>query len=91
MLQKNNCKFISIPCNTAHHWFEDLKKTVKIPILNMPKIVYEHAAKNCRKNSKIGLLATDTTIKTGVYNMFFNSNFSPIYKDLLLIKLEIIL
>tara|TARA_B100000575_G_scaffold219425_1_gene179910 strand:- start:77 stop:769 length:693 start_codon:yes stop_codon:yes gene_type:complete len=75
-LQKNNCKFISIPCNTAHYWFEDLKKTVKIPILNMPKIVYEHASKNCKKNSKIGLLATDTTIKTGIYNRFFNKKFN---------------
>ena len=28
-LQKNNCKFISIPCNTAHYWFEDLKKMLK--------------------------------------------------------------
>ena len=78
-LQKNNCKFISIPCNTAHYWFEDLKKNVKIPILNMPKIVYEHAAKNCKKNSKIGLLATDTTIKTGVYNMFFNRKFNLVF------------
>ena len=22
-LQKNKCKFISIPCNTAHYWYED--------------------------------------------------------------------
>tara|TARA_Y100001958_G_scaffold140944_1_gene115961 strand:- start:174 stop:866 length:693 start_codon:yes stop_codon:yes gene_type:complete len=78
-LQKNNCKFISIPCNTAHYWFEDLKKNIKIPILNMPKIVYEHAAKNCKKKSKIGLLATDTTIKTGVYNKFFNRKFNLVF------------
>ena len=23
-LQKNKCKFISIPCNTAHYWYKDL-------------------------------------------------------------------
>ena len=38
-LQKNKCKFISIPCNTAHYWYKDLKKKIKIPILNMPEIV----------------------------------------------------
>ena len=42
-LQKNNCKFITIPCNTAHHWFDDLKKNVKITILSMPKEVFAFA------------------------------------------------
>ena len=74
-LQKNKCKFISIPCNTAHHWYKDLKKQIKIPILNMPEIVYLSAKRNCKKNSKIGLLATDTTIKTGIYNYYFDKNY----------------
>ena len=74
-LQKNKCKFISIPCNTAHYWYKDLKKKIKIPILNMPEIVYLNAKKNCKKNSKIGLLATDTTIKTGIYSYHFNKSY----------------
>jgi len=77
-LQKNKCKFISIPCNTAHYWYEDLKEIIKIPILNMPKIVYTSASKNCRKGSKIGLLATDTTIKTGIYKKYFNRKYDLI-------------
>ena len=83
-LQKNKCKFISIPCNTAHYWYKDLKKQIKIPILNMPEIVYLNAKKNCKKNSKIGLLATDATIKTGIYSNYFNKKFKLIspYKKL---------
>ena len=42
-LQKNKCKFIAIPCNTAHHWYEDLQRKIKIPIISMPKAVsYTH-------------------------------------------------
>ena len=74
-LQKNKCKFISIPCNTAHYWYKDLRKKIKIPILNMPEIVYLNAKKNLKKNSKIGLLATEATIKTGVYSHYFNKKF----------------
>ena len=74
-LQKNKCKFISIPCNTAHYWYKDIKKIINIPILNMPEIVYLNAKKNCKKNSKIGLLATDTTIKTGIYSYYFKKRF----------------
>ena len=74
-LQKNKCKFISIPCNTAHYWYKDLRKKIKIPILNMPEIVYSNAKKHLKRNSKIGLLATEATIKTGVYSHYFNKKF----------------
>ena len=74
-LQKSKCKFISIPCNTAHYWYKDLRKKIKIPILNMPEIVYSNAKNNLKTNSKIGLLATEATIKTGVYSHFFNKKF----------------
>ena len=74
-LQKSKCKFISIPCNTAHYWYKDLRKKIKIPILNMPEIVYSNAKNNLKKNSKIGLLATEATIKTGVYSHYFNKKF----------------
>ena len=71
-LQNNKCKFISIPCNTAHHWYKDLKKKIKIPILNMPEIVYSNIKNDCKKNTKIGLLATDATIKVGIYSQYLN-------------------
>ena len=74
-LQKSKCKFISIPCNTAHYWYKDLKKNIKIPILNMPEIVYSSAKNILKRNSKIGLLATEATIKTGVYSHYFNKKF----------------
>ena len=74
-LQKSKCKFISIPCNTAHYWYKDLKKNIKIPILNMPEIVYSNAKNNLKTNSKIGLLATEATIKTGIYSHYFNKKF----------------
>ena len=78
LLQKNKCKFIVIPCNTAHYWYNDLKKKINIPIINMPEEVYKFTKKKCKKNSKIGLLATEGTIKTGIYNKFFDKNFDLI-------------
>ena len=55
ILQKNKCKFIVIPCNTAHYWYDDLKKKStyqslvclrkytkkqKWRVKKMPKLVY---------------------------------------------------
>ena len=42
----------------------------------MPREVYLHTKKNCKLKSKIGILATEGTLKTGVYNKFFNANYS---------------
>ena len=75
LLQKNNCKFIVMPCNTAHYWHYDLQKKIKIPILSMPKEVYFHTKKTCKKNSKIGILCTEATLKTKVYNKYFDKNY----------------
>ena len=78
LLQKNKCKFIVMPCNTAHYWYDDLQKKIKIPILSMPKEVYLHTKRRCKKNTKIGILCTEATLKTGVYSKYFNKNFDLI-------------
>ena len=79
LLEKSKCKFLVIPCNTAHYWYEDLKKKINLPIINMPKEVYNHTKKYCKKNSSIGLLATEGTLKTGIYNKFFDQKYNLIY------------
>ncbi len=81
MLQKNKCKFIVMPCNTAHYWYDDIQKKINIPIVSMPKEVFLNAKKTCKKNSKIGLLSTEATLETKVYHKHFDKDFqlvSPI-------------
>ena len=78
LLKKNKCKFIVMPCNTAHYWYDDLQKKIKIPIISIPKEVYLHTKKTCKKNSKIGILSTEATLKTGIYNRYFDKNFKLI-------------
>ena len=77
-LERSGCKFIVIPCNTAHYWYEDLKKNIRIPIINMPKEVFLHTKKICKKNSKIGLLATEGTLKTKIYEKLFKNEYKLI-------------
>ena len=86
MLQKNKCKFIVMPCNTAHYWHEDIQKKIKIPLISMPKEVYKHTKKTCKKNSKIGILCTEATLKTKVYNKYFDKDFNLVSPEKLLQK-----
>ena len=41
----------------------------------MPKEVFNYTKKKCKKNSLIGLLATEGTLKTGIYHNFFNKGY----------------
>jgi len=89
LLEKNKCKFIVIPCNTAHYWFDDLQNKINIPIINMPKEVFKFTIKKCRKNSKVGLLATEGTLKTGVYKKFFEKDYQLIEPSQKIQKLSV--
>ena len=75
LLQKNKCKFIIMPCNTAHYWCDDLQKKIKIPILSMPKEVFLYTKRNCKRRSKIGILCAEATLKTKIYNRYFDKDF----------------
>ena len=77
-LEKSGCKFIVIPCNTAHYWYDDLRKQIKIPIINMPREVFLHTKKKCKKKSMIGLLATEGTLKTEIYDKIFKNDYELI-------------
>ena len=81
LLKKSKCKFLVIPCNTAHYWYDDLKKKISLPIINMPREVFNHTLKKCKKGSTIGLLATEGTLKTGIYNKFFDKRYNLIYPE----------
>jgi len=89
LLEKNKCKFIVIPCNTAHYWFNDLQNKINIPIINMPKEVFKFTKKKCKRNSKVGLLATEGTLKTGVYKKFFEKDYQLIEPSQKIQKLSV--
>jgi aspartate racemase len=52
----------------------------------MPNEVFKHTLEKCKKDSTIGLLATEGTLKTGVYNKFFDKKFNLIFPSPILQK-----
>tara|TARA_Y100000389_G_C17213538_1_gene389703 strand:- start:14 stop:412 length:399 start_codon:yes stop_codon:yes gene_type:complete len=47
----------------------------------MPHEVFKYTLKKCKKKSKIGLLATEGTLKTGIYNKFFDKYYNLVYPN----------
>ena len=55
-LEKSGCKFIVIPCNTAHYWYENLKKKLKFQSLICQKKFSCIQKKFVKKIQKLGFL-----------------------------------
>ena len=61
--------FLVMPCNTAHCFYDAVAAAVEIPVLHM--IALTRDALKSRGVSAAGLLATDGTVETGVYQSCF--------------------
>lgn len=65
-LEKGGADFIVIPCNTVHIFIEEIRKSVKIPVLS----IIEETSSFLRKEKikEVGLLATTATIKNKLFD-----------------------
>ena len=65
LLAEAGADFLIMPCNTAHYFYDELCRQSSIPVLNM----LEETAELLRERGvrRAGLLATDGTIRSGVY------------------------
>lgn len=75
LLENSECTLIALTCNTAHHWYNELQSTTKLPIINMVELVKKEVLK--RNIKKVGILATEGSIKTNVYNFNDIELFKP--------------
>lgn len=65
-LQSMGADILIMPCNTAHYFYDKIIPFLDIPLLNMLSLTAKEIQSKGIK--KVGLLATDGTIKSGVYN-----------------------
>ena len=65
-LETLGCAHIAIPCNTSHYFYNQIQSFTKVPIIHMPREAVREAMGRGDVH-RIGIMATDGTIRTGVY------------------------
>lgn len=63
--------FLAIPCNTAHYYYDDVQKTVSIPVLNMIDLTVEAIDRENPGIKTVGLLATTTVVNLELFKKRF--------------------
>lgn len=72
VLKSAGASFLAIPCNTAQAYIIDIEKEVEIKIINMIKLTAQHIINSFGKDPIVGLLATDGTILSRIYEKELN-------------------
>jgi aspartate racemase len=67
LLKRAGATYLTIPCNTAHAFVTELEEAVGLEVLNMISLTAEEIVQNYGENVKVGLLATDGTIQSNIY------------------------
>ncbi|MCR5867027.1 aspartate/glutamate racemase family protein [Aquincola sp. J276] len=58
---------VVMPCNTAHLWWEALAPALGLPMLHLVDAALAECVQRIGRGARIGLLATDATIASGLY------------------------
>ena len=68
-LEKLGADVLIMPCNTAHNYYDGIAAAVSVPVLHMVRLTAQALVE--RGVKKAGLLATDGTVRTGIYQKSF--------------------
>jgi aspartate racemase len=63
--------FLVIACNTAHAWVSDIEAATPAPVLSMIESACEAVASHCPGIGRVGLLAGQGCLDTGLYQDAF--------------------
>ena len=69
LLEGAGCTCIAVPCNTSHFFLDRVQQEIHIPILHMIRETAKELVAQGKKRP--GILATDGTIQTGLYQKEF--------------------
>ena len=71
ILENSGADFLIMPCNTAHYFIDEIKRYVNIPFINMLEETVKHTYDKYGKDTVVGLMATDGTIKSKIYENYY--------------------
>lgn len=73
---------VAMPCNTSHYFYKDVQSFLNMPLINMPLIAIKKAISQFPGLHKLGIIATNGTVRSGLYTKPCESEgIEPIYPD----------
>ena len=67
-LEQAGAELLTIPCNTAHYYYDSIQASVSVPVLHMIRETARHIVAQYPGVERIGLMATTGTLAIGLYD-----------------------
>lgn len=67
LLESAGAECIAIACHAAFHWYDELSRATRVPIIHIGDAVCEALADQMRPGVPVGLIAAASTLKSGYY------------------------
>ena len=67
-LEKIGADLLLLPCITSHYFIQEIQNHLSVPVINAIEELYKYIVNKDPNASKIGVLATSGTIKSGLFN-----------------------
>ena len=67
LLEAAGVEHIAIPCNTSHFFYDQMQEMSRIKIINMIDETCKEIHKRHGDRSKVAILATNGTVRSGIY------------------------
>lgn len=76
-LERAGAQLIAMPCNSAHFWYDDIARAVRIPVLHMIRLTAQATLARLKEGrdapaGPVLLLATTGTVHSGIYRRAFD-------------------
>ena len=72
VLERSGVGCIAIPCNTAHHWYDEMTAGCSVEILHIVDCALATLERRGHGAGPVGLLSTAGTIAAGIYQKRFD-------------------
>lgn len=66
-LEAGKAECIAIACHAAHHWYDELIKATRLPIIHIADAVCAMLATRVAPGNAVGLIAASPTLRSGFY------------------------
>lgn len=70
LLEKWGAEFVSIPCNTAHIFIDEIRRSIKIPLLDMLLLLSQKLEKEYSSGAPVGLLTTNGALRSKLFEKY---------------------
>lgn len=72
LLEKCGCRAVAVTCHTAHFFVDMIADRLQIPVIHMVQTAADAVKEQC-PGEQIGIMATDGTLRTGLYQKALTS------------------